>query len=200
VTDNLTPANYDSIRRQLFDRIHKTGEQVKNDLPNKLRFAIDHKAWKQFSRADGTPFENISEWIVTPFPIGLGAGQDRLVLSWEDILKLTECAPDVHEVLLGNPPPKRKPKPGSKLYPSTGIVLERGHSSSRIALLSIHLKTQYPKYYEAYMRGEYKSVTAAATAAGLLKDNVNLRRLKSAWRKATKTERKQFEEWKKQPD
>lgn len=33
------------------------------------------------------------------------------------------------------------------------------------------------------------------TAAGLLKDDANLRRVKSAWRKLTPTERREFETW-----
>jgi hypothetical protein len=45
------------------------------------------------------------------------------------------------------------------------------------------------------MRGDYKSVTAAAIAAGLLKNDVNLRRPKSACRKMTARERQEFLEW-----
>jgi hypothetical protein len=33
------------------------------------------------------------------------------------------------------------------------------------------------------MRGDYKSITAAAIAAGLIKDDGNMRRTKSAYRK-----------------
>jgi hypothetical protein len=54
-------------------------------------------------------------------------------------------------------------------------------------VLSVRLAQEHPKFYEAYMRGDYKSVTAAAIAAGLLKDNGNMRRAKSAFRKMTAT-------------
>jgi hypothetical protein len=59
----------------------------------------------------------------------------------------------------------------------------------------MRLLKEHPKYYDAYMRGDYKSVTAAATAAGLLKNDANLRRAKSAYRKMTAAERKEFIKW-----
>jgi hypothetical protein len=72
--------------------------------------------------------------------------------------------------------------------------LKRGENRAKSAvLLTVRLAQEHPKYYEAYMRGDYKSVTAAA--AGLLKDDVNLRRLKSARRKTTAPEREEFFKW-----
>src|SRR5438309_2006676 len=53
---HLTQANYNAIRDHLFDRIHTTGEQVKNDFPNILRAAIETEAWKHFTNGDGKPF------------------------------------------------------------------------------------------------------------------------------------------------
>jgi hypothetical protein len=73
-------------------------------------------------------------------------------------------------------------------------MIRTGRNNSA-TVLSVRLAQEHPKYYEAYLRGDYRSVTAAAIAAGLLKNDVNLRRLKSAWRKATAPEREQFLEW-----
>ena len=79
---------------------------------------------------------------------------------------------------------------------STPHLLVRRHGRARSsAVLSIRLAQEKPKYYEAYLRGDYKSVTAAATDAGLLKDNSNMRRGKSAFRKMSEPERKQFLQW-----
>jgi hypothetical protein len=45
------------------------------------------------------------------------------------------------------------------------------------------LAQEKPKFYDAYLSGKYKTVTAAAIAAGILKNDINLRRAKSAYRR-----------------
>ncbi len=40
----LTAANYQAIRDHIFDRLHKTGHDIKNDFPNVLRAAIETEA------------------------------------------------------------------------------------------------------------------------------------------------------------
>jgi hypothetical protein len=195
----LTRPNYAAIREHLFDRIHKTGEEVKNDLPNTLRTAIKTRAWTQFTRANGEPFRNLVDWLETPFPNGIGMGQGIHVINYEELLKLTECAPDVHEVLLGNAPKREPGRPKTENGLSTShFINRRNNRSGSSTVLSVRLAQEYPKYYEAYLRGDYKSITAAAIAAGLLKNNVNLRRFKSDLSKLTASESKEAFEWFKQ--
>jgi hypothetical protein len=69
------------------------------------------------------------------------------------------------------------------------------HGGKTKTILSVRLAQDKPKFYDAYLLGEYKSITAAATAAGILKDDVNLRRAKSAFRKMTAAQRKEFLAW-----
>jgi hypothetical protein len=193
----LTRANFDAIRDHLFRRIHRTGEEIKNDFPNILRTAIEGEAWKQFTRADGTDFKNVVEWLHYTFPNGASMGQGRHAITYEDALQLTEVAPDVHRVLAVNAP-KAKPGPkpnGTELTVSTPLILDRNHRNKTTSVLSVRLAQEKPKYYDAYLRGDYKSVTAAAIAAGLLTDDANLRRAKSAFRKMTTAQRKQFLGW-----
>jgi hypothetical protein len=192
----LKRANYDAIRDHLFDRIHKTGEQIKNDFPNVLRTAIKEQAWKQFARADGTPFDNLVDWLHYQFPNGTSLGQGQHAITYEDALQLTEVAPDVHRVL-AEKAPKVQSQGGrpSKNAASTQRLLERHNNGHSKAVLSVRLAQEHPKFYDAFMRGDYKSVTAAAVAAGLLKDDVRMRRAKSAYRTMTAPERKEFREW-----
>lgn len=189
----LTQANYDAIRSHLFNRIHRTGEEIKNDFPNILRMAIEEEAWRNFTRGDGTPFKDLVEWLHYSFPNGLSMGGGRHVISYEDALQLTKTTPDVHRVLLENRPNLSGKK---KSTLSTAFIQPKNVQASAYSL-SVRLAQQYPKYYEAYMRGEYKSITAAAIAAGILQNNVNLRRCKSAYGKLTEDERKEFETWRK---
>lgn len=191
----LTRANYDAIRDHLFDRIHKTGEVIKNDFPNTLRTAIEAEVWKQFTDFEGKPFANLVDWLHYTFPNGASMGQGQHAITYEEALKLTEGASDVHRVLAENAPKPKVGRPKSINAASTPHLIDRHNHHKSATALSVRLAQEKPKYYDAYLRGEYKSVTGAATAAGLLKDNANLRRAKSGFSKLTAEERTEFLEW-----
>ena len=195
----LTRANFDAIRDHLFDRIHKNGEQLKNDFPNILRRAIEAEIWTQYVDAEGKPFENLVDWLHYTFPNGASMGQGRHALTYEEAIKLSEGASDVHKVLLESAPKgKRGPKP-KELNPSTDLIPNR--SGAKKVALGIRLAQEKPKFYDRLARGEFKTVTAAASAAGLLgKNDGNLRRAKSAFRKMTAEERDEFLKWMKSPE
>jgi hypothetical protein len=82
---------------------------------------------------------------------------------------------------------------------TTTLPLNRKKSTTT-AVLSARLAQETPKFYDAYLNGDYKSITAAATAAGILKDDLNLRRTKSAYRKMTAEQRDEFLKWMKSPE
>jgi len=197
VPKKLTRVNYNAIRDHLFDRIHKNGEQLKNDFPNILRAAIEAEAWTQFSDSDGKVFENLVDWLQYTFPNGASLGQGQHAITYEEAIKLTEGVPDVNKVLKEHAPRHKGVRPSSngaeKTSPSLARV-SRGSSGST-TVLSVRLAQDKPKFYDAYLRGEYKTITAAATAAGLLKDDLNLRRAKSAFRMMTAQQRKDFLDW-----
>ncbi len=46
----LTQENYNAIRDHLFDRIHKTGDEIKNHFPNLLYAAIETEVLEAFHR------------------------------------------------------------------------------------------------------------------------------------------------------
>ena len=193
----LTHANYEAIRDHIIERIHRTGEEVKNDLPNILRTAIDTETWKQFSDAENKPFKSVVDWLHYTFPNGTMMGMGRHAISYEDALQLCAGAPDVLRVLLKNAPNnKGGHPPKNNLSVDTQVVLKRGADRNRSAtVLSVRLAQEKPKYYDAYMQGKYKSVTAAAIAAGLIKNDAHIRRTKSGYRKMNKEERKEFLTW-----
>lgn len=194
----LTRSNYDAIRDHLFSRIHTTGEQVKNDFPNILRRAIESEAWTHFVNGDGKPFTNLVDWLHCTFPSGPGLGQGRHAITYEEALKLTEGAADVHRVLAENAPKRkggRKSKDETIGASTPQFKRHKGQGHSTTAVLQARLAQDKPKFYDAYLDGKYKTITAAATAAGILKDDVNLRRAKSAYRKMTAKERAEFLKW-----
>ena len=194
----LTQANFDAIRDHLFDRIHKNGEQLKNDFPNILRRAIEAEIWKEYVDAEGKPFENIADWLHYTFPNGASMGQGQHALTYEEAIKLTEGASDVHRVLLESVPKgKRGPKPKE---PKASTPLIPYSSGARKLTRALRLSQDHPKVFADFQKEKYKSLTEAEVAAGIRKNDGNLSRAKSAVRKMTAEERAEFLKWLKSPD
>lgn len=189
----LTRANYDAIRDHLFDRIHKGGHDLKNDFPNILRSAIEAEAWMHFADAEGKPFENLVEWLVYTFPNGTSMGQGQHALTYEEAIKLTEGAGDVHRVLLESAPKGKRGPKRKEFKASTPLIPYR--SGARKLTLALRLSHDEPQVFADFQKGKYKSITEAAVAAGIRKNDGNLRRAKSAYRKMTAAERAEFLKW-----
>ena len=70
------------------------------------------------------------------------------------------------------------------------------HSNKSRAVLMARLAQEYPKYFDAFTSGEYKSLRAAVEAAGLMKPAKKpISRLKSTWNRASPKDRKEFLKW-----
>jgi hypothetical protein len=78
---------------------------------------------------------------------------------------------------------------------ASALFVRGGARSHTSTVLFARLVQEKPEFYDAYQRGEYPSVTAAATAAGILKDNAQLRRTKSGYRGMTTEQRLEFLDW-----
>lgn len=57
------------------------------------------------------------------------------------------------------------------------------------------MKSRFPAIYADYQAGKYRSVRAAAIAAGLRQPTKELNVLKGAWRRASKKEQRAFLDW-----
>ena len=193
----LSQQNFEAIRNQLFDRIHKTGEEMKNDFPNKLRCAIETEAWRHFSDAEGKPFENLVDWLAYTFPNGASMGEGRDAITYEEALQLCQGHPEVHRVLAGNAPKRKagQKKSNGEIAP-VRVQFDRHTSTARKALLEVKLREQRPDVYEKWLSREFKSLRTAAEAAGLIKPANNpLPRLKSFWNRASKKDQRAFLKW-----
>lgn len=184
---NLTTPNYAAIRDHIFDRIHKTGEQVKIHLPNLLRSAIESEAWKHFRDAEGKPFENLVDWLHSTYPNGVSMGQGKHAISYDEALKLTEAASDVHRILERDTPSKQVREKNANSAPP------RRYKPS----LYVRVEQEDPETYQQYLFGKIRNITAAAKAAGIVKarPRQNLARAKSAFGKMTAVERAEFLQW-----
>jgi hypothetical protein len=183
----LTQENYNAIRDHLFDRIHKTGEEVKNHFPNLLRAAIEAEAWKHFTNAEGKPFKNLVEWLHYTYPNGASMGQGRHAISYDEALVLTDSISDVNRVLKQDKPSKITRARNSNSPPP-----QRYRPS-----LAVRLAEHDPKAHQQYLFGQVRSISAAAKVAGLIKQqpHQNLARAKAAFSKMTADERSEFLKW-----
>lgn len=181
---------------KIFDRVHRTGEEVKNDLPNWVQRAVDNETWKQsINPATGKRFEAVGEWLVASWPLGPGMGSSEFSITYDEFILLCEKRPTLKKLLVESRPKRREGRP-TKEEAETGYnvtslqIKERGNSR---AYLEDRLARDFPDHWQDYIDGKYKSARQAAIAAGFLKDTHNpIDRLLSNWRKATKSQRLEF--------
>jgi hypothetical protein len=97
--------------------------------------------------------------------------QGKHANTYEEALKLTEGAPDVHRVLAQHAPNRGRGRPNknTKMESRDSIFERRGNACKSKPVLSACLDQEYSAEYEGYLRGDYKSIRAAAGSASLVK-------------------------------
>jgi hypothetical protein len=185
---------------KIFDRAHRTGEELKNDLPNLIRRAVDLNVWKQrVNPATGKPFATVGQWLVANYPLGPAMGNGRFSVSYDEMITLCDQHPDVKDMLVKHRPVRAKGRP-AKTTDENGYnvtnnadAIERGNSR---AYIEQRLSRDFPKIWKDYLNGKFRSARQAAIAAGFIKDTHDpLMRLKAYWNKATKKQRAEFLKW-----
>ena len=190
--------NYKVLQERLFKRVHRTGEEIKNDFPNILRACIQYEAWKHFQKADGKPFENLGEWLVYSFPNGVSMGGTTSAISYEDALQLCKDDRELHGLMVKHRPtggvggrPSKEQKPVNNV---NGLP-KRAMGNTR-AYIEQRLQAEFPVIWKQYIRGEFRSARAAGIAAGFIKDTHDpVMRLKANWNKASRKQQNEFLRW-----
>jgi hypothetical protein len=94
---------------------------------------------------------------------------------------------EAKEILLGHGGDRR-----SQEFQDYNCNLEKALQGNSARYVLNRLKRKRPDLAEAYARGEYRSVHAAAKAAGWVKESTPLDELRRAWKKASTEERRCF--------
>jgi hypothetical protein len=181
---------------KIFDRVHRTGEEIKNDLPNWVERAVENNTWKRtINPSTGEPFASVGEWLVASWPLGPGMGQGKHAITYDEFILLCENRPRLKKLLVESRPKRREGRP-SKDEPETADNIRsfgKDTGSTSRARIEDRLAREFPQHWNDYIDGKYRSARQAAIAAGFLKDSHNpIDRLMSNWRKASKKQRKQF--------
>lgn len=181
---------------KIFDRVHRTGEEIKNDLPNWVERFVKVKGWtKVVDPTTGNPFEDVGQWLVANYPLGPGMGQGRYAISYDEFIALCDDRPALKDLLIKyRPKGKRGPKPkvdncfdNIKTTPKTG--------TSRL-YIEERLQRDHQPIWKDYLAGKYKSARQAGIAAGFIKQGHDpVKRMKNYWLKATGNQRKEFMKW-----
>jgi hypothetical protein len=192
--------NLDNTRNRIFHRVHRTGEEIKNDLPNLIERVVDSGAWSEVvNPSTMKPFQSVGEWLVANYPLGPGVGQGQYAIKYEELILLCESRTELCKLLKDNRPARKNGGDRrSKEATSFDNIKTESKPATGTSRLYIEerLKRDHPKVWKDYLDGVYGSARQAGIAAGFIKDTHNaLMRLKSNWNKATKSQRKAFMKW-----
>lgn len=193
-------ANAKSI---IFDRVHRTGEEIKNHLPSWVERVVESGAWKKERNAEGKPFETVGDWLTANYPLGPGVGQGKFAIRYEELIELCEGNySELQKLLKDNRPKRKRGGNGSNQHrqlanDSDGMNCDKapkpGNSRQYI---EERLRREFPAIWKDYLAGKYPSARKAAIAAGFIKDSHDpLMRLKSNWKRASVKQRKEFMKW-----
>jgi hypothetical protein len=187
-----------SVHRRLKEMVGGgRAHDMVNVLPQTLRCVIDNELWADLKRADGQPFGSLYDFLVAWWPHGCGVGQDDASLNYAQLMELCRGWPSILDALAKNAPkgtPGRPKNSGRDNGSRTAPIMSRGKSAAhKTATLQARLAQEHPAVWAAFIAGEYRSVRAAAEAAGLVaRTNDPLARLKANWNKATPAARRKF--------
>jgi len=188
--------NLDNTRNRIFHRVHRTGEEIKNDLPNLIERVVDSGAWNEvINPSTMKPFQSVGEWLVANYPLGPGVGQGQYAIKYEELILLCESRTELCKLLKDNRPARKNGRP-TKEETFDNIKSSPPPTGTSRLYIEERLKRDHPKVWKDYLNGVYGSARQAGIAAGFIKDTHDaLMRLKSNWNKATKSQRKAFMRW-----
>lgn len=190
--------NLENAKNIIFNRIHRTGEEIKNDLPNWVNRVVESGAWKDAADADGKHFDSVGEWLVSNYPLGPGVGNGRYAIKYEELISLCEDNfPDLCKLLKDSRPQrKRGGDRRSEDFKVDKVNLETKPTGNSRQYIEERLKREFASIWKAYLNGEYRSARQAGIAAGFINDTHDpVMRLKANWRKANKKQRREFIKW-----
>ena len=143
------------------------------------------RGYQQLDDAFGHPFPTMRAFCIAPPPHGVGF----------DTKLLDAFAAETREMTVG----EKVAEVQALREHGTNQHSERGHDDDKVHLYGTsaryriaRLKRDHPEIAEALARGEYRSVHAAAKAAGFVRELSLLDALRRYWRKASAEDRATF--------
>jgi hypothetical protein len=161
-----------------------------------MREVLQEEAWRERYVMELAPgqiirFESFQVFVTTAYPRGLGEDPERLG-------KLLEADPATRRLyyralgaLAGHGGDRRREK--TKVDQVDNVKLNPG--GNQAAYLARRLNRDHPEIADQFAKGAYRSVRAAAIAAGILIPPSPLHLAQRAYLRLTAEEREQFARW-----
>jgi hypothetical protein len=195
----------DALRERAF-RMAQSGLQSARELASAIEQLHDYDGpdgWKKAERPDGTKFKTFREYAAYRNPPGLGFNADDGAASVDAIvsrlIQFDRNRPAIKHlggsVRSNNSDAKRGAANGRSRDKISAPKSCQAPSSTSVAGLADRLQRDFPKVWAAYENGEYRTVNAAARAAGIVPDRHDpVCEARQAWNRMTKAQRKAFRE------
>jgi hypothetical protein len=152
---------------KIFHRVHRTGEEIKNDLPNWVELIIKDGAWKSVvNPATGKPFETVGQWLVANYPLGPGMGHGEFAITYDELIVLSDKRPKLKDMLVKFRPKKSNGRPKKETVDNVN-GFEKPTGNSRL-YIEERLQRDHPEIWQDYLQGKYKSARQAGIAAGFI--------------------------------
>ena len=194
-------------RQRFFVHLRQDGGDP-SQLLDLLATVVDREDWTRLLDDRGAKL-NFRRYITEPYPVGIGWSLDDV----QTILKLHhkhERPPHYSEKkasqmeqmratvdrLLTEPLPRHgEVGRGRNRVDNINSIPAPTEGGTSAEYLKSRLARDAPEVLEQLRAGEFKSVRAAAKAAGIVKEPTRLEILKKTWTKADADERLRFLEW-----
>lgn len=178
-------------------------QELTSVLPDRLEVVRKNKLHLEYKDANGFPFKSFAEWLNANIPYGAGVAQTNSFVNHRQLFALCENYKKLQQEIENAMALLKRPRRGERRdltsLSDNDVPAKRGTSKD---YLLQRLRVDHPEHYEKFLMREpgYTSAKAAARSAGIIKKNApstatNLARAKSAYRKMTAAERKQFTKW-----
>lgn len=177
-----------AVRFQVRCKIGEAKSRVSH-LKFDLKALRDEAHYAVLQRRDGQLFESWEEFCDHPEPEGLGFPADvaNALIKERDGSRLVSA---VAAEVMANAPARAGQGTRTDLEPlSNGKKLKGGNNQEYLAA---RIKERHPDIAAAVERGEFRSIRAAALAAGIVRQKTPIEHLRAWWRKANADERAEF--------
>ncbi len=161
-------------------------------LPAKIETFIERRTWEGVNNGvSGEPFQSFYECATTRIPHGLGFDGECKRLTYQEVVRYCELQRSDVAAMMRNEVPElavsgRPKKGGSRKVDN--INLKGGTDPTYLVR---RMKRDAPEIAQALADGEFRSVRAAAIAAGIVKVPTPFEQVMKLWPKLSVAERKQ---------
>lgn len=167
-------------------------------LPSKLEAVIETRAWEGRESASGAPFESFYRFAIAPGWRGLGLDENEQMgvdhLSYQDAIDYCKVQRPKVARMLENERPPRDRHGGDRRSAEFQVdnINLKTKGGTDPTYLAQRMKRDHPEIAAVLASGGYRSVRAAAIAAGIVRVPTPLDGLRRAWAKASDEERAEF--------